>query len=246
MFFNSFQTLNTNFWGGFNAFAFPQFSFMPTPWNFSCFTPSFNFNNNWGTWNNLNNWSNWSNWNFNNYNQNIWDTPGKIHSQSFTPTTNTDSFVKTSAPINHTDDNNNDDNNNDKLKDYNSFAGHRLAEIAMQGRQFNSWSSVPKGQGMCAHYVTKALATAGMANGMKGHAYQMINILQNNRHFKQIPANNIDTNELPAGCILVYKRGSQGYSEDYGHVEIMTEDGKGVSQAITNHVKEPDAIFIPV
>lgn len=237
MFFYSFQTLNTNFWDGFNAFAFPQFSFFQTPWSFN-FTsyynfqmPTFNFNNSWNSWD------------FNSYSKSIWDTNNKIYSPTFTPATSTDSFEKTSADESNT---NNSNNSNKELKDYNSFAGHRLAEIAMQGRQFNSWSSVPAGQGMCAYYVSKALADAGMDNGMKGHAYQMINILQNNRNFKQISANNINVDELPAGCILVYKQGSQGYSEEYGHVEIMTEDGKGVSQAITKNVKPPDAIFIPV
>ena len=205
---------------------------MPIPWSFNCFSPNFNFNNSC---------------NFNNFNPSIWSTNNKFSFSNFTPPTftpstfapsaNTDSFVKTSSTSNNTDN---------KLKDYNPFAGHRLAEIAMQGRQFNSWDSVPEGQGKCAFFVSNALDRAGMSNGMRGDAYQMINILKLNNNFKQIPTNNIDIDEIPAGSILAYERGSQGYSEDYGHIEIMTEDGKGVSQAITYDIKEPDALFIPV
>ena len=68
-----------------------------------------------------------------------------------------------------------------------------------------------------------------------------------NKNFKEISTSKIDVKDLPAGCVLVYNRGSQGYSSEYGHTEITTGDGRAVSDGITKHLfKKPDAIFVPV
>lgn len=231
MFYDGFQYMNINFWSGYSPYQAISYSFMPASWfdgnYFNNFTmplsnfqmPKFNFDNIW------------DNWNFNNFNGNI-----------SVKETNTDTFVK-SAEKNYSTNNISADN---ILEEYNPVKGEMLANIALQGRQFNSWKSVPNGKEMCAFFVIKALEQAGMSNGMRGHAYQMADILQNNINFKQISPDNIDVNDLPAGCITVYKRGSQGYSEDFGHVEVTTGDGEGISQAITYNLKKPDAIFIPV
>ena len=74
----------------------------------------------------------------------------------------------------------------------------------------------------------------------------MSNILANNPNFKKLSSNNVNVKELPAGCVLVYDKGAQGYSKEYGHVEITTGDGRGVSDGITQNLRKPSAIFIPV
>jgi hypothetical protein len=75
----------------------------------------------------------------------------------------------------------------------------------------------------------------------------MPSILKSNRNFKEISTEGIDVAKLPAGCILVYGRGEQGYDEDAGHTEITTGDGRAVSDGITKNLyKKPSNIFIPV
>ena len=85
-----------------------------------------------------------------------------------------------------------------------------------------------------------------MGSYVSGHGYQMTDILSRNKNFKQISASGVDVTKLPAGCVLVYGKGVSGYNKDYGHTEITTGDGRGVSQAITYNVRKPSAIFIPV
>lgn len=125
-----------------------------------------------------------------------------------------------------------------KLSDYNSEKGNKLAQIALSHASgFNK---------QCAKYVSDALEEAGLSNGERGHAYQMRGILRNNDKFKEVKVADVNWENLPAGCILVYDKGAQGYSEEYGHVEITTGDGRAVSDGITNNIKKPSAIFIPV
>ena len=124
------------------------------------------------------------------------------------------------------------------IKDYNKTNGSKLARIARQRA-----SGFKK---QCAEYVSNALEAAGLSNGKRGHGYQMAEILRKNDHFKEINVNDIDWKNLPEGCILTYDKGAQGYSEEYGHVEITTGDGKAVSDGVTNNIRKPSAIFIPV
>lgn len=128
--------------------------------------------------------------------------------------------------------------NTGKLSDYNSEKGNKLATIALnRACGFNK---------QCAKYVSDALEEAGLSNGERGHAYQMFNILRNNNNFKEISVSDVSVENLPAGCILVYDKGVKGASKDYGHVQVTTGDGRAVSDGITNNIKQPSAIFIPV
>ena len=74
----------------------------------------------------------------------------------------------------------------------------------------------------------------------------MADVLKNNKNFKQISPEGVDLKKLPAGCVLVFGRGKSGYSSSYGHTEITTGTGKAVSDGITNNLRKPSAIFIPV
>ena len=124
------------------------------------------------------------------------------------------------------------------LDDYNANKGQKLATTALNNSV--GWS------GYCAKYVKTAIKDAGLGNYTSGHAYQMTDILNNNSNFRQISTTGVNVDDLPAGCILVFNKGAQGYSSQYGHVEITTGDGRAVSDGITNNLKKPSAIFIPV
>ena len=99
----------------------------------------------------------------------------------------------------------------------------------------------------CAGYVCNALERTHLDDGMgRGDAYQMPDLLRRNRNFKEVSVDSVDWRNLPAGCILCFNKGSQGYSKEYGHVEISMGDGTAVSDGTTRHIKKPDAIFVPV
>ena len=143
------------------------------------------------------------------------------------------------------------------LADYNPNLGKRIAQIALSnaGHTFDKNSKKildqtkdpDKFTGDCAAYVKMAIRDAGAGNYVAGHGYQMSEILKNNKNFKEIDASSISLSELPAGAVLVYARGAQGYSSEYGHTEIVTEDGRAVSDGITDNLyKKPTAVFIPV
>ena len=143
------------------------------------------------------------------------------------------------------------------LAEYNPALGKRIAKIALNnaGYRFNKTTKQITNQskdpddftGNCATYVKMAIRDAGAGEYVPGHGYQMTDILKNNKNFKQISVNSLKLSELPAGTILVYNRGAQGYSSQYGHTEVVTEDGRAVSDGITDNLyKKPSAIFIPV
>ena len=146
--------------------------------------------------------------------------------------TNTDTFVKSKSSIDYSKD-------NLKLDGYNAFKGEKLAKIALKRSVgFTGW---------CATYVKSDIQEAGLGRYMKGDAYKMKDILKNNTNFKEVSPNDVDVKKLPAGCVLVYDKGAQGYSKDAGHTEITTGDGRAVSDGITENLyKKPSAIFIPV
>lgn len=126
-----------------------------------------------------------------------------------------------------------------KLDDYNAFKGERLANTALN--RSVGWT------GYCARYVKNSIQSAGLGSYQYGHAYQMTDILRNNKNFKEISIEGVNVKDLPAGCVLVYGKGVQGYSKNYGHTEITTGDGRAVSDGITKNLhKKPSAIFIPV
>ncbi|MBR6723244.1 hypothetical protein IKL64_07300 [bacterium] len=120
---------------------------------------------------------------------------------------------------------------------YDASAGARLAGVARN----NSVGFT----GYCARYVKDAICDAGLGNYEYGHAYQMDDILRRNSNFREIPATT-DVRSLPAGCVLVFNQGSKGYSSKYGHTEITDGNGHGISDGVTNNLRQPDAIFMPV
>ena len=74
----------------------------------------------------------------------------------------------------------------------------------------------------------------------------MADSLRRNSNFSEISAST-SLSDLPPGAVIVYNRGAQGYSSEHGHVEIITKDGRAVSDAITDNLyKRPSHIFIPV
>lgn len=125
------------------------------------------------------------------------------------------------------------------LSDYNAQKGAKLANTAQKG-------SAGRFTGHCARYVKTAISNAGLGAYKSGHGYQMTSVLAGNPNFKQISPDGVDVNKLPAGCVLVFNQGSQGYNPKYGHTEITKGDGTAVSDGVTHHIKKPDAIFIPV
>ncbi len=129
--------------------------------------------------------------------------------------------------------------NKTKLDGYNPFKGERLANIALNSSV--GWT------GYCAAFVKRAIQYANLGSYKYGHAYQMSDILKNNGNFKEISPEKVDVSKLPAGCVLVYDKGTEGYSKKYGHTEITTGDGRAVSDGITRNLhKKPSSIFIPV
>ena len=101
--------------------------------------------------------------------------------------------------------------------------------------------------GYCARYVKKAIYRTGLGTYQQGDACDMISIMRKNKNFKEISPNSVNVKNLPAGCVIVYARGAQGYSSKYGHTEITTGDGRAVSDGITKNLyKKPTAIFIPI
>jgi hypothetical protein len=144
------------------------------------------------------------------------------------------------------------------LSQYNSEKGNRLAEIAMRNAGFvidkgtkqvtNRTKDPQDFIGCCARYVQTDLTDAGLDDGIPrvGSAYLMTNSLRRNRNFAEISAST-SLRDLPPGTIIIYNRGAQGYNETHGHVEIITQDRRAVSDAITDNLyKRPSHIFIPV
>ena len=121
---------------------------------------------------------------------------------------------------------------------YNAQKGLKLAKDAVaHAKNF---------MGQCATYVKNSISRCGLGAYITGDGYQMSNILKHNKNFKQISPEGVDLKKLPAGCVLVYGRGVSNYSKTGGHTEITTGTGKAVSDGITNNIRKPSAIFIPV
>lgn len=242
-----FSNINTSY------FTFPKFNLNFENWS----VPSFNWRDSF-SFNNFNQFSFWNNNLDNNSNCSntcsppIGDTFNYSYSQPKYDFSYTPSFAQTyttPATISYSPPQLNfgtktykndfsDESNQNFLRDYNAQKGKKLATIALDNSI--GWS------GYCAKYVKTAIKDSGLGSYTSGHAYQMTDILESNSNFKQISSTNVNVDDLPAGCVLVYDKGAQGYSINYGHVEITTGDGRGVSDGITNNLRKPSAIFIPV
>ena len=209
--------------------------------------PNFNFSfNNIFSFNNYHSISmnNWFMPNFNNYPPMYMPTslfdynnPVKKDKLVDISNVNTDTFKKSSIKK---------DFSKNKLffEGYNSEKGKKLADIAK--RNSTDWT------GFCATYVKTAIEQAGLGEYKLGHAYKMTKILRKNPNFKEISPDNVNLKNLPEGCVLVYGKGTEGYSKKYGHTEITFIDEKtGVTKAASDGItknlyKKPTSIFIPV
>ena len=264
-FFNPFRNLNMgNFMFGMNNWFTPMFScsFMPSFMNFSAFLPS-----NWG-FPIISDWSGslfdnfiptsfnapplmptytmpsvFENNIFSNSNlstNNIWDAPITPSWDNYSPakvnwsTGNWGSVTSVGDSFTL----NNKNKAKFSMKEYNANAGERLAKIALRNKI--GWKS------QCAKYVKNAIVQAGLGKYEYGHGYQMASIMRRNKNFKEISPTEYNVNSLPAGCVLVFDRGVQGYNKKYGHVEITTGDGRAVSDGITRNLRQPSAVFVPV
>lgn len=247
------QTINSSFdmplFTSFNIFNTPisQFNNFFQQKNYSLSQFNFNFKNIfptdiWSQVNSTNSWNNFSNqpssWNQSLYasNTNWGDT--------FSTTT------KTSKVINKSEF-------NSSIPEYSSKLGEKLANIALNNSKYiidrntKTVTSKTKDQnnftGYCATYVKTAIRDAGLGEYESGHAYELADILRKNKNFKEISPSEYNVNCLPAGCVLVYEKGSQNYNKSFGHTEITTGDNRAVSDGITQNLqKKPDAIFIPI
>ena len=130
----------------------------------------------------------------------------------------------------------------ESLQDVNYDAN--LAKKMAQNAANNAESS---SQHECAKYVSDAIEDSGVSV-TRGHAYQMIDNLRNNSHFKEISITKDELKNLPAGCVLVYPKGSAGYSSEYGHIEITLGNGKAASDFINDNPKYASnmKVFAPV
>lgn len=121
---------------------------------------------------------------------------------------------------------------------YNAQKGQHFSNVMIQGHVgFKS---------RCARYVSNGLVKAGLSNGLRGNGCDMDTVLSKNRHFKQIPTNGLDLEQLPAGCVLVYEAGVSGYHKRYGHVEVTDGKGNAYSDGKTRNIRKGAKVFIPV
>lgn len=106
-------------------------------------------------------------------------------------------------------------------------------------------SSIRTGfDGYCARHVKEAIQDAGLGKYESGHAYKLADILSDNKNFKEVRVDSVKT--LPAGCVLVYDKGTAGYSSQYGHTEITLGNGTASSGGITRNLREGARVFVPV
>lgn len=256
-FINNFSNLNmSNFMSGWNNWFSPTFScsFMPSFFDLSAFTTMFN---------------DWSFPYFNNFsmpslfsftpmntfdmtfsNNTIWDNVSWNNAVTPNYSSNWSSSVGDSFTLT------NKNKTKFSMQGYNASAGERLANLAMKNRSFvidpnskrvtSQRKPANKFTSNCALYVKATIRDAGLGAYKSGHGYQMTGILRKNSHFKEISPNSVNVKDLPAGCVIVFDRGMYKYSDDYGHVEITTGDGRGVSDGVTTNLRKPSAIFIPV
>lgn len=143
------------------------------------------------------------------------------------------------------------------LADYNADSGQKLADIAMRNagyvidpttKKITTKTKDPdEFTSYCTRYVKAAIRDAGLGEYTNtGSAYQMTSDLRRNKNFREI-SSSTPLRDVPAGSILIYDRGVAGYSSEHGHIEIKTDDGRAVSDGITDNLyKRPSHIFMPV
>ena len=246
-FINSFTNLNMDYCGIKNSFT-PNFSCWSSPifGGFGSFMPD--FSNMFSSWNFSNPFTSiFSNWSL----PSCFSYPSQFDSMmanNFSMPFPTNVFDNSifSAPTlsskkSQVGDSYSFTNRNKakfSIKEYNSSAGEKLTRYAL--------SHATKSSGQCARFVKKAIENTGLGRYESGHAYQMPSILRSNPHVKEVSPSSVNVKDLPAGYIIILDRGMYDYSNKYGHVEITTGDGRGVSDGITKKLQQPSAIFVPV
>jgi hypothetical protein len=265
-YYDNFTQLNMSYLNDLPSFWQPPTVNM----SFSSFTPTWLGGFTMPLWNNLSNmFSSFNIWNAGNF-SNFWNaslTPswnvGNIF--NFTPNYNYSMMDSFSFNVNKTRSSSSSSSTSKtkaeamttlKSFGYNETKGDTLAQKALNNANYvcnpttKQITSKRKLQSefttQCARYVKMAIRDSGLGSYTNGHAYQMKSVLEKNPNFKEIPVSSVNVNDLPAGCILVFDKGTQKYSSSYGHVEITTGDGRGVSDGITRNLRTPSAIFIPV
>ena len=124
---------------------------------------------------------------------------------------------------------------------YNSEKGSQLAKKAA--------SHAVGFTGKCSKYVNDDLEAVGLAVGRTGSAADMDTNLAKSGKFKELKVNSAsDLKKLPAGCVLVYKRGAAGYSSKHGHIEITLGNGTAASDGVTRNLRHSNNmhVFVPV
>ena len=121
------------------------------------------------------------------------------------------------------------------------------AETAKKLAQNAKANAGAKSQKRCAEFVSDAIEASGISV-TRGHAFQMENNLRNNSAFKEVTVSQDELASLPAGCILVYPKGSAGYSSEYGHIEITLGNGETASDFLNTNPKYSGnmKVFVPV
>lgn len=121
------------------------------------------------------------------------------------------------------------------------------AETAKKLAQNAKAHAGAKSQKRCAEFVSDAIEASGISV-TRGHAFQMENNLRNNSAFKEVTVSQDELASLPAGCILVYPKGSAGYSSEYGHIEITLGNGETASDFLNTNPKYSGnmKVFVPV
>lgn len=123
--------------------------------------------------------------------------------------------------------------------DYNKSKASRLAREVRAGAK-----SSPTGY--CARHVSNALENIGIS-AKRGDAYEMASNLSRNNDFKEVSISKDELSSLPEGCILVYPKGSAGYSAKYGHIEVTLGNGSAASDFVNKNVKYASdmRVFVP-
>lgn len=130
---------------------------------------------------------------------------------------------------------------------YDSEKAKSLTQAAKKRARENNWTH------QCAKQVRFSLEEANLipkSNG-NGDAYRYIELLSNNKNFREIDVKSLSKAELKElskfeGIVYVYGRGVSGYDRQAGHIEISLGNGTNGSDGITHYIRQGARVFIPV
>lgn len=130
---------------------------------------------------------------------------------------------------------------------YDSKKAKKSTQAAKKRAREHGWKK------QCAKQVRFSLEEANLipkSNG-NGDAYRYIELLSNNKNFREIDVSSLTKAELKElskfdGIVYVYGRGVAGYSRGSGHIEISLGNGTNGSDGITHFIRRGARVFIPV